>query len=116
MGLLYCSFNRNDAAIIDIPLPSLWGSYKKGEIYFLMAGIGSPRKLCETLNEVTPVENIKKNSLSFHWTRYWPKEVPPSNKVQDYAYQEQNPFKLREDNHSLTINKSSLTSLSCIKQ
>ena len=81
-----------------------------------MAGIGSPRKPCETLNEVTPVENIKKNALSFHWTRYWPKEVPPSNKVQDYAYQEQNPFKLREDNHSLTINKSSLTSLSCIKQ
>ena len=57
-------------------------------------------KISKTLNEVKPVEIISKNLQSFPEIRPMQKEFLPSNKLQDHAYEKQNPFGLKEDNPS----------------
>ena len=52
----------------------------------------------KTLNEVKQVENIKKNCPSFQKKSSVQKEAHPSHKLQYHAYQQQNPFRLQEDN------------------
>ena len=57
-------------------------------------------KRSKTLKEVRPVENISKNLQSFLEISLVQKEVFLSHKIQDYAYEYQNPFGLKEDNVS----------------
>ena len=57
-------------------------------------------KRSKTLSEVKPVENINKNLQSFLEISPMQKEVLLSYKLQDYAYEYQNPFELKEDNLS----------------
>ena len=57
-------------------------------------------KRSKTLSEVKPVENINKNLQSFLEISPVQKEVLLSHKLQDHAYEYQNPFKLKEDNLS----------------
>ena len=45
------------------------------------------RKRSKTLNEVKLVENINKNPESFLEKPFEQKEVPPSHKLQDHAYE-----------------------------
>ena len=47
-----------------------------------------------------PVGNISKNLQSFLEISHVQKEVLPSHKLQDYAYEYYNPFGLKEDNFS----------------
>ena len=54
----------------------------------------------KTMNEVKPVENIRKNLQSFLEISPVQKEVLPSHKLQNYAHEYQNPFGLKEDNQS----------------
>ena len=55
-----------------------------------------------TLSEVKPVENINKNLQSFLEISSVQEEVLLSRKLQDHAYEYQNPFILKEDNLSQT--------------
>ena len=55
-------------------------------------------KQSKTLSEVKPVENINKNLQSFPEISPVQKEVLISHKLQDHAYEYQNPFGLKEDN------------------
>ena len=55
-------------------------------------------KKSKTLSEVKPVENISKNLQSFLEISPVQKEVLLSHKLQDHAYEYQNPFRLKEDN------------------
>ena len=57
-------------------------------------------KRSKTLSEVKPVENINKNLQSFLEISPVQKEVLLSHKLQDHAYEYQNPFELKEDNLS----------------
>ena len=57
-------------------------------------------KRSKTLSEVKPVENINKNLQSFLEISPVQKEVLLLNKLQDHAYEYQNPFELKEDNLS----------------
>ena len=57
-------------------------------------------KRSETLSEVKPVKNIKKNLESFLEISPVQKEVLLSHKLRDHAYEDQNPFELKEDNFS----------------
>ena len=58
------------------------------------------RKTSKTLSEVKPVENIYKNLQSFLEMSPVQKEVLPSDKLEDHAYEYQNPFRSKEDNLS----------------
>ena len=51
-------------------------------------------------SKVKPVENINKNLQSFLEISPVQEEVLLSHKLRDYAYEYQNPFKLKEDNAS----------------
>ena len=57
-------------------------------------------KRSKTLSEVKPVENISKNLQSFLEKSPMQKEVLPSHKLRDHAYEYYNPFRLKEDNLS----------------
>ena len=57
-------------------------------------------KRSKTLSEVKPVENISKNLQSFLEKSPVQKEVVPSHKLRDHAYEYKNPFGLNEDNLS----------------
>ena len=57
-------------------------------------------KRSKTLSEAKPVQNINKNLQSFPEINPMQKEVLLSHKLQDHAYEYQNPFKLQEDNLS----------------
>ena len=57
-------------------------------------------KRSKTLSEVKQVENISKNLQSFLEIRAVQKEILPSNKLRDHAYEYENPFRLKEDNLS----------------
>ena len=57
-------------------------------------------KRSKTLSEVKPVESINKNLQSFLEISPVQKKVLLSHKLQDHAYEYQNPFKLKEDNLS----------------
>ena len=57
-------------------------------------------KRSQTLSEVKPVKNISKNLQSFLEINSVQKEVLPSHKLQDHAYECYNPFGLKEDNLS----------------
>ena len=56
----------------------------------------------KTLREVKPGENISKNLQSLQEVSPVEKEVLPSHKLQDHAYEYYNPFTLKEDNLCLT--------------
>ena len=59
-------------------------------------------KRSKTLSEeVKPVENLGKNLQSFLEISPVEKEVLPSNKLRETAYEYWNPFRLKEDNPSL---------------
>ena len=45
------------------------------------------RKRSKTLSEVKPVKNISKNLQSFLEVSPMQKEVPPSHKLRDHAYE-----------------------------
>ena len=55
-------------------------------------------KRSKTLSEVKTVENISKNLQCFLEIRPAQKEVLPSHKLQDHAYEYWNPFELKKDN------------------
>ena len=57
-------------------------------------------KKSKALREVKPVENMSKNLGSFLEISPVQKEILPSHKLQDHAYEYQNPFGLKEDNLS----------------
>ena len=57
-------------------------------------------KRSKTLSEVKPVENKNKNLQSFPEISHMQKEVFLSHKLRDHAYEYQNPFELKKDNHS----------------
>ena len=57
-------------------------------------------KRSKILNKVKPVENTSKNPQSFLEINPVQKEVLPSHKLQDHAYEQQNPFRLKEDKPS----------------
>ena len=57
-------------------------------------------KRSKTLIEKKPVENISKNLQSFLVISPVQKEVHPSHKLWDHAYEYSNPFRLKEDNLS----------------
>ena len=54
----------------------------------------------KTLSEVKPVKNIRKNLQSILQISLLQKEVLLQHKLQDHAYEYQNPFSLKEDNLS----------------
>ena len=54
-------------------------------------------KRSKTLSEVKPVENISKSLKSFLEISHVQKEVLPSHKLRDHAYEYENPFRLKED-------------------
>ena len=54
----------------------------------------------KTLSEVKPVKNIRKNLQSILRISLLQKEVLLQHKLQDHAYEYQNPFGLKEDNLS----------------
>ena len=56
-------------------------------------------KRSKTLSEVKQVKNVIKNLQSFLEIRPLQKEVLSSCNLQNYAYEKQNPFKFKEDNH-----------------
>ena len=57
-------------------------------------------KRSKPLSEVKPVENISKNLQSFLEISPMQKEVLPSQKLGDLAYEYLNPFRLKEDSLS----------------
>ena len=57
-------------------------------------------KKSKTLSGVKPVENISKNLQNFLEISPMQKEVLPSHKLGDHAYEQKNPFILRQDNLS----------------
>ena len=57
-------------------------------------------KRSKTLSEGKLVENISKNPQIFLGISPIQKEVPLSYKLQDLAYEQYNPFGLKEDNPS----------------
>ena len=58
------------------------------------------------MSEVKPVENINKNLQSFPEINPEQKEVLLSHKLQDHAYEYQNPFELKEDNITEKLRES----------
>ena len=52
------------------------------------------------MSKVKLVENVSKNLQNFLEISPVQKEVLPSHKLQDHAYEYQNPFALKEDNLS----------------
>ena len=58
------------------------------------------RKRNKTLSEVKPVKNISKNMQSFLEISLVQKEVLPTQKLRDHAFEYWNPFGLKEDNFS----------------
>ena len=66
-------------------------------------------KRSKTPSEVKPVENINKNLQSFPEISPVQEEVLLSHKLQDYAYEYQIPFKLKEDNASQSNSQSQLS-------
>ena len=58
------------------------------------------RRRSKALSEVKPVENISENLQSFLEISEVQKKVLSSHKLQDLAYEYQNPFGLKEDNPS----------------
>ena len=66
-------------------------------------------KRSKTLSEVKPVENINKNLQSFIEISPMQKEVLHSHKLQDHAYEYQNPFELKEDNLSQRKSQNQLS-------
>ena len=66
-------------------------------------------KRSKTLSEVKPVENKSKNLDSFLEISTMQKKVLPSHKPQDHAYEQQNPFGLKEDNPSQGLISSFLS-------
>ena len=62
--------------------------------------IESKTKRSKARSEVKPVENISKNLQSFLEISPVQKEVLISHKLQDHAYEYQNPFGLKEGNLS----------------
>ena len=58
------------------------------------------RKRIKTPNEVKPVDNKNKNLQQFLNISPVQKEVPPSHKLHDHAYKQQNPSGLKEDSPS----------------
>ena len=74
------------------------------------------------MTEVKPVENINKNLRflikSFSQISRGQKDFLPSHKLQDHAYEQHNPFGLKEDNSSQRNRQNQLShpSLSHIKQ
>ena len=56
-------------------------------------------KRTKTMSEVKPVENMRKNP-KFSRESSMQKELLPSHKLQDHAYKQQNPSRLKEDNPS----------------
>ena len=75
-------------------------------------------KRSKTLNEVKPVENIRKSQQNFLEITPMQTEALPSHKLRDHAYEYQNPFRLKEDNFSQRDfqNQLSHTGLSHIEQ
>ena len=75
-------------------------------------------KRSKTLSELKPAENGSKNLKSFIKINPVQKEVLPSHKLWDYAYENQNPFRLKDDNLSERNcqNQWSNPGLSCIQQ
>ena len=57
-------------------------------------------KRSKTLIEVKPAKNISKNLQRFLEISHMQNEVLPSRKLQYHAYEEKDPFKLKEDNLS----------------
>ena len=57
-------------------------------------------KRSKALREVKPVENMSKNLRSFLEISPVQKEILPSHKLQDHAFEYQNPFRLKGDNLS----------------
>ena len=55
-------------------------------------------KRSKTLNEAKPFESISKNLQSFLGISPFQKEVLPSHKLQNHAYEYWNPFGLKEGN------------------
>ena len=53
-------------------------------------------KRSEALSEVNSVETTSQNLQSFLEIGLVKKEVLPSHKLQDHAYEQQNPFRLKE--------------------
>ena len=49
------------------------------------------------LNQLKPIENTYKNHLRFRGKSRVQKEAPPSNKLLNYAYGQQNLFEVKED-------------------
>ena len=56
------------------------------------------KNICKTLSEVKPVKKISKNLQSFLDKSPVKEEVRHSRKLQDFAYEYYNPFRLKEDN------------------
>ena len=54
----------------------------------------------KTLGEVKPAKNISKNLQSFLEISSFQKEVLPSHKLLDHAYEHKDPVELKEDNLS----------------
>ena len=75
-------------------------------------------KRSKILSEVKPVENISKNLQSSLEISCMQKEVLPSHKLHNHAYELYNPFGLKEDNPSQRncLNQLSHPSLSQIEQ
>ena len=55
------------------------------------------------MNELKPIENINKNRQNFPGISDVQKKVPPSHELQEYAYESQNSFKLKEDSSQTEI-------------
>ena len=75
-------------------------------------------KRSNTLSKVKPVANISRNLQSFLEASPVQKEVVPSHKLLDHAYEYYNPFGLKENNISKRFcqNKLSHAGLSHIEQ
>ena len=56
-------------------------------------------KRSKTPSEVKPVKNVTKNLQSFLEISPVQKDVLSSCNLQNHAYEKQNPFRLKEDNH-----------------
>ena len=55
------------------------------------------------MNELKPIENINKNRQNFPGISDVQKKVPPSHELQEYEYESQNSFKLKEDSSQIEI-------------
>ena len=67
-------------------------------LYTKKRKVSDKGKRINALNEVKPVKNINKNLQIFEGASFMQKETHPLHKLQDHAYEWQNPFELKEDN------------------